>query len=59
MILVNLGLVHSLCSRFVGRGVDYEDLFQAGCEGLTKAALGYDKNLGFAFSTYAVPYILG
>ena len=59
MILANLGLVRSLCSRFVGRGVDYEDLFQAGCEGLMKAAAGYNPDLGFAFSTYAVPYILG
>ncbi len=55
----NLGLVHSCANRFRGRGVEYEDLFQAGCVGLVKAANGFDASLGFAFSTYAVPAILG
>lgn len=55
----NLGLVHSCAKRFKGRGVDYEDLFQAGCVGLVKAADGFDETLGFVFSTYAVPVILG
>lgn len=55
----NLGLVHSCANRFRGRGVEYEDLFQAGCVGLVKAANGFDPDRGFAFSTYAVPAILG
>ena len=55
----NLGLVHSCAGRFVGRGVEYEDLFQAGCMGLCKAADGFDESRGFCFSTYAVPLILG
>lgn len=55
----NLGLVHSCANRFRGRGVEYEDLFQAGCLGLIKAANGFDPSRGFAFSTYAVPAILG
>lgn len=55
----NLGLVHSCANRFRGRGVEYEDLFQAGCVGLVKAANGFDETRGFAFSTYAVPAILG
>lgn len=55
----NLGLVHSCAKRFKGRGVDYEDLFQAGCVGLVKAVDGFDETLGFVFSTYAVPVILG
>ena len=55
----NLGLVHSCANRFRGRGVEYEDLFQAGCVGLVKAANGFDAERGFAFSTYAVPAILG
>lgn len=55
----NLGLVHSCANRFRGRGVEYDDLFQAGCVGLVKAANGFDASLGFAFSTYAVPAILG
>lgn len=59
LILNNLGLAGSCASRFIGKGVDYEDLYSAGCIGLIKAADGFDESLGFAFSTYAVPSILG
>ncbi len=59
LILNNLGLVGSCASRFIGKGVDYEDLYSSGCIGLIKAADGFDESLGFAFSTYAVPAILG
>ena len=55
----NLGLVHSCANRFRGRGVEYDDLFQAGCIGLIKAADGFDFSRGVRFSTYAVPVILG
>lgn len=55
----NLPLVHSLCKRFVGRGIEYDDLYQAGCVGLVKAADGFDDTRGLCFSTYAVPVILG
>ena len=59
MIEKNIGLVHSCARKFMNRGVDYDDLFQAGCIGLVKAVDGYDEGLGFVFSTYAVPAILG
>ena len=52
-------MVHSLAARFKGRGVEYDDLFQAGCIGLIKSIDGFDETRGFAFSTYAVPVILG
>ncbi len=55
----NLGLVHSLALRFKGRGIEYEELYAAGCEGLVKAAKGFDESRGLKFSTYAVPVILG
>lgn len=55
----NIGLVRSLIPRFLGRGIEYDDLFQAGCEGLVKAAQHFDPARGFKFSTYAVPVILG
>ena len=45
--------------RFRNRGVDREDLFQIGAVGLTKAAQRFDESKGFAFSTYAVPLIIG
>ena len=59
LILNNLGLVGSCASRFIGKGIDYEDLYSSGCVGLIKAADRFDESLGFAFSTYAVPSILG
>lgn len=55
----NVGLVRSLVPRFLGRGIEYDDLFQAGCMGLVKAADHFDPALGYKFSTYAVPVILG
>ncbi len=59
MIESNIGLVHSIAKRFKGRGADYEDLFQSGCVGLIKAVDNFDESKGFAFSTYAVPVIMG
>ena len=59
LITNNLGLVGSCASRFLGKGVEYEDLYSAGCIGLIHAADRFDESLGFAFSTYAVPSILG
>lgn len=55
----NVRLVHSCCKRFVGRGIEYDDIFQVGCIGLLKAADGFDESRGLCFSTYAVPNILG
>ena len=59
IITENMGLVHSCAGKFKGKGVEYDDLFQAGCVGLVKAADGFEPERGFAFSTYAVPVILG
>ena len=55
----NIGLVHSCAHRFKGRGIEYDDLFQAGCMGLVKAYDAFDFIRGVKFSTYAVPVILG
>ena len=55
----NLRLVHSCAKRFKSRGIEYDDLYSAGCLGLMKAAKNFDEKRGFAFSTYAVPVILG
>ncbi len=55
----NLGLVHSICKRFAGRGIEYDDLYQAGCIGLIKATDAFDEERGLMFSTYAVPVIMG
>ncbi|MBR2175973.1 MAG: sigma-70 family RNA polymerase sigma factor [Clostridia bacterium] len=55
----NLGLVHACAGRFRGRGIEYDDLYQAGCVGLIKAADNFNPDLGYKFSTYAVPVIIG
>ena len=55
----NLRLVHTCAHRFEGKGVEYDDLYAAGCMGLVKAADRFDESRGFRFSTYAVPVILG
>lgn len=55
----NLGLVHACAKRFRGRGIEYDDLYQAGCVGLVKAVDNFKSELGYQFSTYAVPVIIG
>lgn len=55
----NLGLIHHIVKRFIGRGVDAEDLFQIGSIGLLKAIDNFDMEFGVQFSTYAVPMIQG
>ena len=56
---LNLGLAASVAMRFRGRGADQEDLVQIGSIGLLKAVRSFDPTRGFAFSTYAVPLIIG
>ena len=55
----NLGRVHSCANRFRGKGVEYEELYAAGCVGLIKAYDAFNTDRGVKFSTYAVPVILG
>lgn len=55
----NLGLVQHVVKRYIGRGVDAEDLFQIGSIGLIKAIDKFDLSYEVKFSTYAVPLICG
>lgn len=55
----HLGLVHALCKRFSGRGIEYDELFAAGCLGLSKALNNFDESRNLQFSTYAFPVIAG
>ena len=55
----NSGLIWSVARRFLGRGVEADDLYQLGCLGFLKAVDGFDTNYGTQFSTYAVPKIAG
>ena len=55
----NMGLVYSCVNRFKNKGIEYEELVQAGSLGILKAAKLFDEKKNFKFSTYAVPVILG
>ena len=59
LITENSGLIWSIARRFLGRGVEADDLYQLGCLGFLKAVEGFDLNFGTQFSTYAVPKISG
>ena len=52
-------LIYSIARRFMGRGVELDDLYQIGSIGFIKAVKGFDITLGTQFSTYAVPKIAG
>ncbi len=55
----NVSLVKCIVKRYLGKGVDYDDLFQIACMGFLKAIMGFDEKFGVKFSTYAVPMIAG
>ena len=59
LIQHNVSLVKCIVKRYLGKGVDYDDLFQIGCMGFLKAINGFDERFGVKFSTYAVPMIAG
>ncbi len=59
LITENAPLVWSIARRFMGRGVEPDDLYQLGCLGFLKAVEGFDMEYGTQFSTYAVPKIAG
>ena len=52
-------LARQLAAHYRVRDEAYEDLLQVASLGLLKALNGYDADRGIAFSSYAVPTILG
>ncbi|MCL2051655.1 MAG: SigF/SigG family RNA polymerase sporulation sigma factor [Lachnospiraceae bacterium] len=59
LIEKNMGLVHHIVRRFIGRGCEMDDLLQIGTIGLMKAIDKFDMSFEVKFSTYAVPMISG
>ena len=55
----NVLLIKSIVKRFIGKGVEYDDLYQLGCVGFLKAIKNFDEKYGVVISTYAVPMIIG
>ena len=59
LVAENMGLVRAAALRFRDRGIEYEDLLQIGTIGMLRAIRTFDLARGTAFSTFAVPLIVG
>lgn len=59
LLVENNNLIKSIIRRYLGKGVEYDDLYQLASMGLLKAINGFDESFGVRFSTYAVPMIAG
>jgi RNA polymerase sporulation-specific sigma factor len=59
LVTKNSPLVKSILKRYIGKGIEYDDLYQLGCLGLIKALNKYDVQYNVKFTTYAMPLIIG
>ena len=59
LMIIHSGLIWNVVRRFMGRGVELEDLYQIGAIGLIRAIEKFDFSYDVKFSTYAVPLISG
>ncbi len=55
----NSPLIKSVIKRFIGKGIEYDDLYQIGTIGLLKAIKNFDVSFNVKFSTYVVPMVIG
>jgi len=55
----NSPLIKSVIRRYLGKGLEYDDLFQLGCLGFIKAIRNFKEDFGVKFSTYVVPMVMG
>lgn len=55
----NTPLIKSIIKRYLGKNIEYDDLFQIASIGLLKAIKNFSTTFDVRFSTYAVPMILG
>lgn len=59
IVLINLSVARSVARRFMGRGIEIEDLEQVAAEALVKAAARFDPSRGKDFLSFAVPTVRG
>ena len=59
LIEENSPLVKSVIKRFIGKGIEYDDLYQLGCVGFLKAIKNFNTDYNVKFSTYVVPMVIG
>lgn len=55
----NSPLIKSVIRRYIGKGLEYDDLYQLGCLGFIKAIRNFKDEFGVKFSTYVVPMVIG
>lgn len=55
----HLYMVEILIRKYLGKGVEYDDLYQVGALALVSAVERFDPDKGFEFSSFATPTILG
>ncbi len=55
----HLYMVDILIRKYLGKGVEYDDLYQVGALALVQAVERFDPSRGFEFSSFATPTILG
>ncbi|CDA90225.1 putative uncharacterized protein [Firmicutes bacterium CAG:238] len=55
----NLYIVDILIRKYLGKGVDYDDLYQVGAMALVSAVERFDPTKGYEFQSFATPTILG
>ena len=55
----NLYMVDILIRKYLGKGVEYDDLYQVGALALVSAVERFDISKGFEFKSFATPTILG
>ncbi len=54
-----LYIAQILAKKFVGRGIDYDDLYQVASLALVKGIERFDPSLGLEFTTFITPTITG
>ena len=57
LVVANMPYVMRVAKQYLPSGAATEDLFQAGCEGLIKAAHKFDASLGYHFISFATWYV--
>ena len=59
LVTENSPLIKSIIKRYIGKGIEYDDLYQLASLGFIKAINNFEPNFNVKFSTYVVPMIIG
>ena len=59
LIEEHMYIVDILSNKYVGKGIEKDDLYQVASLGLINAVDRFDPSKGYAFSSFATPTIMG